>query len=177
MVLAMFLAATTLAGCSRLYYDWTTRSFGKPPEEIAKPVVPAAVPTRTVTVAPHQQTASVHKRKHKRPAPPPDMKDMSIEPETTQTSPVPPAPSTISLATPGGDSGNAEKEIEAAGQRLAHFDRNQLSGSTLATYDQANGFLSQGKQALEEKDYVAASGFAQKASVLTDQLQATVTAR
>ncbi len=173
----MLLAATTLAGCSRLYYDWTTRSFGKPPEEIAKPAAPAAVPTKAVAVAPHPQTASVHKRKHKRLAPPPDMKDMSIEPETTQTSPLPPPPSTISLASPGGDSNNAEKEIDAAGQRLAHFDRNQLSGPTLATYDQANGFLNQGKQALEEKDYVAASGFAQKASVLTDKLQATVTAR
>jgi hypothetical protein len=104
------------------------------------------------------------------------MKEMSIQPETTQSSPVPPAPATISMASPGGSSDAAEKEIEAAGQRLAHFDRNQLSGPTLATYDQANGLLSQGKQALDEKDYVAASGFAQKASVLTDQLQATVSA-
>jgi hypothetical protein len=38
--------------------------------------------------------------------------------------------------------------------------------------DQANGFLSQGKQALADKDYVAAAGFAQKASVLADRLQA-----
>ena len=80
------------------------------------------------------------------------------------------------MATPGASSDAAEKEIEAAAQRLAHFDRNQLSGPTLATYDQANGFLNQGKQALEEQDYVAASGFAQKASVLTDKLQATQTA-
>ena len=46
-----------------------------------------------------------------------------------------------------------------------------------ATYDEANAFLNQGKQALAEKDDVAASGFAQKASVLADKLQATVTAR
>ncbi len=81
------------------------------------------------------------------------------------------------MATPGGSSDSAEQAIEATSQRLAGFDRNRLSGPMLATYDEASGFLNQGKQALAEKDYVAASGFAQKASVLTDKLQATVTAR
>jgi hypothetical protein len=100
------------------------------------------------------------------------MKEMSIEPDTTQNSPLPPPASTISMAAPGGSSDSAEKEIDAAAQLLARFDRSQLSGPKLATYDQANGFLSQGKQALADKDYVAAAGFAQKASVLADRLQA-----
>jgi hypothetical protein len=166
--------AITLAGCSRWYFDWNTRSFRQAPEQIAIPVTPAAIPT-PVYVAPRPQTAAIHRRKHKRPPATSEMKEMSIqpEPETTQSSPVQPPASTISMASPGGSSDVAEKEVEAAGQRLAHFDRSQLSGPTLATYDQANGFLNQSKQALEEKDYVAASGFAQKASVLTDKLQAT----
>jgi hypothetical protein len=173
------LLALTIAGCSRLYYDWNTHTFRRTPDVVAKPAVPAAAPTRAVAAAPTStQSTLLYKRKHKHVASTtPDMKEMSIQPETTQSSPIPPATSTISLATPGGDSDNAKREIEAAGQRLSRFDRNQLNGPTLATYDQANGFLSQGKQALEEKDYVAASGFAQKASVLTDKLQATVTAR
>jgi hypothetical protein len=172
------LVVATLAGCSRFYVDWDTRTIRRTPDEIAKPVVPAASPTRIGTVAPPPQNATVRRRKHKHPAASADVKEMSIQPDTTQTSPLPPSTptSTISMATPGASSDAAEKEIEAAVQRLAHFDRNQLSGPTLATYDQANGFLSQGKQALEEQDYVAASGFAQKASVLTDKLQATQTA-
>jgi hypothetical protein len=173
----MTLMAVALTGCSRFYVDWDHWAIRRTPEVVAKPATPAAAPTRVVTVPPPAQSASIHKHKHKHPAPAaPDMKDMSIQPETTQTSPVAPAPATISMASPGGSSDAAEKDIEAAGKRLAGFDRARLSGPTLATYEQANGFLSQGKEALEEKDYVAASGFAQKASVLTDKLQASVTA-
>ena len=105
------------------------------------------------------------------------MEEMTIEPDTTENSQPPSAVSTISMATPGDSSGSAEKAIDATSRRLEGFKRSRLSGSTLATYDEAQGFLNQGKQALAEKDYVAASGFAQKASALTDRLQATVTAR
>lgn len=173
---ALILAAT-LAGCSRLFFDWNKRSFGPAPEEVRVAAPPPAIAKPREKIVVHPQSASVHSHKRKRPKAPPDMKEMSIQPETTENSAPPSATATISMAAPVDSSGNAEKEIEATSQRLAHFDRSQLSGPTLATYDQANGFLTQGKQALAEKDYVAASGFAQKATVLADRLQATVTAR
>ena len=105
---------------------------------------------------------------------------MTIEPDSTGNSAasVPAAPATISMAMPGGTSGNAEKAIATTSDHLARFDRSRLKGPTLSTYDQANAFLNQGKQALAEKDYVAAAGFAQKASALADRLQeASVTSR
>lgn len=168
------LLATTLAGCSRIYVDWDRLTIQRTPYEAPKPVLPATVAPRTDNVTSQPQSASLPKRKRRHPTSPADTKERSIEPDTSQSS-LPP-PSTISMTTPGS-SDTAEKEIEATSQRLARFDRNRLSGPTLATYDQANGFLNQGKQALAEKDYVAASGFAQKASVLADRLQATVTAQ
>ncbi|HVN29804.1 MAG TPA: hypothetical protein VMT64_15015 [Candidatus Binataceae bacterium] len=81
------------------------------------------------------------------------------------------------MASAGNTSDTVAKAIDSTSQRLARYDRSQLNGTPLAIFEAANGFLNQGKQALADKDYVAASGFAHKASVLADKLQASVTPR
>jgi hypothetical protein len=161
--------ATLLAGCSPLYFDWDNRSIGEAPAS-QQATVPAAAPSSETTS--HRQ-ASIHPHKHKQPVSPDDVEEMTIEPGSTENNAAsaPATATTISMAAPGDSSGSAEKAIAATSDRLAHFDRNRLKGATLSTYDQANGFLNQGKQALAEKDYVAAIGFAQKASLLADKLQ------
>jgi len=168
------LAAALLSGCSQVYYDWDHRTFGHPPAEVHQAAAPVAAKPAEKT-PPRAQTASVKPHKRKKPKPPPDMKEMSIqpEPEVTETAPPLPPTSAISMAAPVDTSTNAERAIDITNQRLARYDRARLNGPSLAAYDEANGLLNQGKQALEEKDYVAASGFAQKASVLADKLQAT----
>ncbi len=171
----MFLAVT-LGGCSPFYVDWDRRTIRTAPEVISPAAAPAPIATRPEAVAPQRQNLLVRPRKHKPRTAPSDTKEVIVEPETTQDSLAPMATPTISISEPGGTNRAAEKEIAATSQRLASFDRNRLSGPSLATYDAANGLLNQGKQALAEKDYVAASGFAQKASVLAEKLQA-VTAR
>jgi hypothetical protein len=157
-----------LAGCSPLYVDWDNHTIGEapatPPEAVA--------PVQSSATTPRRQ-ASIHPHKHKQPVSPDDVQEMTIEPDSTQnnTASAPAAATTISMTAPGDSSGSAEKAIASTSDRLARFDRNRLKGTTLSTYDQANGFLNQSKQALEEKDYVAAVGFAQKASLLADKLQ------
>ena len=168
------LLAVSLAACSPFYVDWQNRTIRTTPPIEETPAAPA---TTVTTYTSHRQTASLPPKKHRQPANP-DMEEMSIEPETAE--PAPPATTTtsttISMVAPGDTSGAVERSLDATSQRLAHFDRSRLSGSTLATFDQANGFLSQGRQALTEKDYVAASGFAQKASAFAAQLQPTSSA-
>jgi hypothetical protein len=172
----MILAAM-LAGCSPLYVDWDNHTIRQMPDsDIQEAAIPPTA-TRGNNVTSHRQSASLHPPKHKQPVSSHDMDEMSIEPDTTENPPPPSVTSAISMASPGDSSGNAEKAIEVTSHRLARFDRNRLNGPTLATYDEASGFLNQSKQALAEKDYVAASGFAEKAAVLADRLQATVTAR
>ncbi|HLI78916.1 MAG TPA: hypothetical protein VKV03_02975 [Candidatus Binataceae bacterium] len=172
------LAALLLAGCSPFYVDWDNGTIREAPE-IEQSAIPATSRSND-TLTPHRQ-ALLHPHKHKQPAASPaDVEEMTIEPDSTGSSAAsaPAATATISMASPGGNSGNAEKAIAAAGDRLARFNRGRLKGPTLSTYDEANGFLNQGKQALAEKDFVAAAGFAQKASALADRLQeATVTSR
>jgi hypothetical protein len=172
------LLATMFVGCSTFYVDWDNHTIRRRPTPVKEAATKAtSSPSRSDTVAPRVQSASVHQHKHKKPVSTPDMQEMSIQPDTTESAPPPPATSTISMATPGDTSGAAEKAIEATSQRLGRFDRSRLNEASRATYDEANGFLNQSKEALAEKDYVAASGFEQKASVLADRLQATVTAR
>ena len=163
-----------LAGCSQVYYDWDHRKFGHPPAEVHEAPAPVVAKPAEKT-PPRAQTASVKPHKRKKPKPPPDMKETSIQPEPEVSEVPPPLPpaSAISMAAPVDTATNAERAIDITNQRLARYDRARLSGSSLAAYDEANGLLNQGKQALADKDYVAASGFAQKASVLADKLQAS----
>ena len=161
--------AALLAACSPLYVDWDNHTIREAPETPREAAAPAATPS---TNAPHRQ-ASLHPHKHKQTISPDDVQEMTIEPDSTENNgaTAPEAPTTISMTAPGDTSGNAEKAIAVTSDRLARFDRTRLKGTKLSTYDQASGFLNQGKQALGEKDYVAAIGFAQKASLLADKLQ------
>jgi len=161
--------AMLLAGCSPLYVDWDNHTIREAPETSPEAAAPA--PTPSSGSASHRQ-ASLHPHKHKQPASPDDVEEMTIEPDSTENNAASsPATSTISMAAAGDSSGNAEKAIAGTSDRLARFDRTRLKGPKLSTYDQASGFLNQGKQALADKDYVAAIGFAQKASLLADKLQ------
>ena len=173
------LVAVALFGCSPLYVDWDRHTVRTVPQ--AQPTTTVATYTRTETsYAAHKPSS--HPKKHKQnanatggPQPPeePDVDEMSIEPGGTTATSAETSGSTISMVTADDSSATAEKSIDATSQRLARFHRNQLNGPALAAFDQANAFLNQGKQAIAEKDYVAASGFAHKASLLADKIQTT----
>jgi hypothetical protein len=178
-MVSSMISAMTLAGCSRMYFDWNSGTFRHTPDYSAQ-ASPATARPGSGNYS-HRQSASTHPHKSTPSVTSTDSEESDLEQGTPQapapaTMPTMPPGSTISMAS-GDTSGNAAKVIDDTRQRLARYDRNRLSGSTLTTYDEANGFLSQSKQALAEKDYVAASGFAQKASVLAEKLAATVTPR
>lgn len=88
----------------------------------------------------------------------------------------PPAPPAEPLPKPtvtladGPSKERAQQLLNDAGAKLAKVDRNTLGADSATTYDQANNFLQAGRRAATEDDYVAASGFAEKASVLAAKL-------
>jgi hypothetical protein len=96
--------------------------------------------------------------------------------ETPAAPPAAPAPAvepqpkpTITLA--GGPSkARAEQLLDDAGAKLSKINRSTLGADSTTTYDQANNFLQAGRRAATEDDYVAASGFAEKAAVLAAKL-------
>ena len=76
---------------------------------------------------------------------------------------------TVTLAD-GPSKERAQRLLDVTGAKLARVDRNTLGADSATTYDQANNFLQAGRKAATEDDYVAASGFAEKAAVLAAKL-------
>ena len=88
-----------------------------------------------------------------------------------------PAPPALPVSTPtvtlqnGPSKERAQHLLDDTGARLAKVDRNTLGADSANTYDQANNFLQAGRKAATENDYVAASGFAEKAAALAAKLE------
>jgi hypothetical protein len=81
-----------------------------------------------------------------------------------------PPGTTLTLDNEDSSKSRAEELLGAANSKLANVDRSKLSGTQAVTYDQASGFASAAREAMAQQDYVAASGFAQKASLLADKV-------
>jgi len=100
-------------------------------------------------------------------------KPESETPETPAAAPAPPVEPqpkpTVTLAG-GPTKARAEQMLDDAGTKLSRIDRSTLGADSATTYDQANNFLQAGRKAATEDDYVAASGFAEKAAVLAAKL-------
>jgi hypothetical protein len=81
----------------------------------------------------------------------------------------PPEKPSITLAN-GSSKEHVERLLENAGAKLARVQRDALGADSASTYDQANTLLQAGRKAATEEDYVAASGYAEKAATLADKL-------
>jgi hypothetical protein len=156
-----------LSGCFGPGGSWQLPSFLRPPPTTYVPPKPSPPPNvggESGSAAPNERPArnrvSRHTANHVVPAAVP--------------TPAPPAPQpaqkpTITL-TDGPSKDRALHLLDATGAKLARVDRNTLSTDSATTYDQANNFLNSGRRAALEEDYVAASGFAEKAAVLAAKL-------
>lgn len=88
-----------------------------------------------------------------------------------------PAPMTVTLADEEAKGNVAEKLLNDSDTRLAKIDRASLSGEDASIYQQAAGLVSAARRALGERDYLAASELAEKASVLTLSISSNTPAR
>ena len=98
--------------------------------------------------------------------------DRTVVPAAVAT----PAPPALPIPTPtvtlanGPSKQRAQHLLDDTAAKLARVDRSTLGSDSANTYDQANNLLQAGRRAATEDDYVAASGFAQKAAVLAAKL-------
>ncbi len=119
--------------------------------------------SRIAPAAKHAHTAETTRTRH--PANPAVPAAVAAPAPPAQPSPRP----SVTLAD-GPSKGRALRLLDRAGAKLAKVDRNTLNADSATTYDQANDFLQAGRKAATEDDYVAASGFADKAAVLAAKL-------
>lgn len=95
----------------------------------------------------------------------------------TQTPSAPAGTTNVTLEDNDGDHLRAQSLLDDADSRLAHIDRSKLTGDNATTYHQASVLASAARKAMEQRDYLAASGLARKATLLTVQLTARVPPR
>jgi hypothetical protein len=76
----------------------------------------------------------------------------------------------VTLAGESDNHGVIEQSLNAADTRLARVDHHALSTQDDAAWKQAIGFVNAGRQALSHRDYLTASGYADKASALASKL-------
>jgi hypothetical protein len=87
-----------------------------------------------------------------------------------QTPPAPAGATNVTLEDNDGDHLRAQSLLDDADSRLAHIDRTKLTGDKATTYHQASVLASAARKAMDQHDYLAASGLARKATLLTAQL-------
>src|SRR3984893_2643460 len=161
-----------LSGCFGPGGSWQWPSFMRPTPATYRSTPPAqslpanaggergsAVPAENETPAPNRR--SRHTANHVVP--------VAVPPPAPAPPPQPSQKPTVTLAD-GPSKDRALQLLDETGAKLARVDRNRLTTDSATTYHQANGFLQSGRRAATEEDYVAASGFAEKAAVLAATL-------
>ncbi len=163
---AVGVLCLTLAGCVGPGGSWHFPQFMTPPPAPAyethynAPSPPRPSESRALTGRnEREKTAS-------RPSAPPPTQPAAPAAPPPEAAPQP----TVTLAGDGDARDRALHLLDDAGARLAKVDRSKLSRDSAATYDQASDFLNAGRKAATDQDYVAATGYAQKASVLANKL-------
>jgi hypothetical protein len=91
-------------------------------------------------------------------------------PPTGQGSPVGSGAQTVTIGSDENDRTEAERLLNYTDARLARVDRAHLSGEDASNYRQAAEFARSAHSALAQRDYLAASSLAKKASVLTNTI-------
>jgi hypothetical protein len=157
-----------LAGCFGPGGSWQIPSFMRPPS----PSVPAphryepsalGEPDNNPPAADIETPArNTHPRHPSEPVTPAAV--------ATPAPPAAPLPKPTVTLSDGPSKERAQQLLDDAGAKLAKVDRGTLGADSATTYDQANNFLQAGRRAATEDDYVAASGFAEKADVLAAKL-------
>ncbi|MGH7906950.1 MAG: hypothetical protein ACREP6_10000 [Candidatus Binataceae bacterium] len=157
----------TAFGCASVR-DWRPALNSPPP--VHHHVEHAAYQSRTWR---EHRRASIHMSEKKAGVPAiasaPDSAPASSGAGVSETSLTKP---TITFADDGVTKDRAAATLAATNEKLARIDRAKLRGSDAITYEQANGFVIAARRAIQRQDYLAASGFARKASLLADKVAA-----
>ncbi len=100
----------------------------------------------------------------------PPVSEASPSPPTAPGSPAGPGAQTVTIGSDENDRTEAERLLNDTDARLAKVDRAHLSGEDASNYRQAAEFARSAHSALAQRDYLAASSLAKKASVLTNSI-------
>jgi hypothetical protein len=176
------LFATLLFACS-LFKAKQPAPLPPQPSPIATPT-----PEPTPTPTPHRHrkrrhhTHGVGSASEGTPTPTPELSPSAtptaaptIGASTPLPSPTPAVPARVSIGDDSGDQSHVGQLLAEARANLAKADSANLTGDDAAAYHQAKSLLTAAEKARNQGDYLAASGLAQKAAVLSDRFGGAAT--
>jgi hypothetical protein len=146
-------AATVASGCAYLTNHW--------PHQLNS--APAPRQYRPHRIATHESSGANGEMT-------PPVSEASPSPPTAPGSPAGPGAQTVTIGSDENDRTEAERLLNDTDARLAKVDRSHLSGEDASNYRQAAEFARSAHNALEQRDYLAASSLAKKAYVLTNTI-------
>jgi hypothetical protein len=166
-----------MGGCSTIWHHGS--SSAPLPQASATPTASRPTPTarKSRTRVPGSRTArSAVASKTQSPA---------GVPESAVSPPVAAAPgggtpvgaTSVTLEDNDADREQARTLVDDANARLAQIDRSKLTGEASAAFRQASDLASAAGKAMEQRDYLAASGLARKASMLSDQVAGRISSQ
>jgi hypothetical protein len=106
-------------------------------------------------------------------SPPSPVTPISVKKPSQPQPNLPPPPLPVPLVTIDNSDAartNAQRLLEQATAKMGHINRAELAETAASTYQQANELINAAQRAMADRDYLAASGLAEKASALTSQL-------
>jgi cytoskeletal protein RodZ len=164
-----------LAGCGNVINKWLPALNPSPPKQApSRPRSETSSESRPerreATPVPTHETVKKETATHAEPA--------AEEPETAvHAQPAAEVPASVSITNATVTLGNgdatktrAEHLLSDTDLKLAKVDRSKLTGQQATVYEQATGFADAARKALEQRDYLAASSLAAKASLLADKV-------
>jgi len=175
LVMAAFIFL--IGGCSAIWHPGSSQ---------------AQLPQASATPAASHSTPTAHKSKTKVPGSRTDRSGVASKtqppagvPESAVTPPVTSAPdgvtpartTSVTLQDNDADRERARTLVHDANARLAQIDHSKLTGETSAAFRQASDLASAANKAMEQRDYLAASGLARKASMLSDQVAGRISSQ
>jgi len=83
----------------------------------------------------------------------------------------------VTLEDNDADHSRAQALCDDADARLAQIDRSKLTGENATAYDQASDLANAAHKAMTQHDYLAASGLARKAALVTAQVASRTSSR
>jgi hypothetical protein len=157
-----------LGGCAAIRSHWPFQSQ-LPPAASTSSHVHRQAPSAISIERPNKEESGTERTAATRKAP----ATASIPPAKT-----PPAGTTnVTLEDNDADHLRAQALLDNADTRLAKIDRSKLTGENATAYDQASELAKAARDAMVQHDYLAASGLARKAALVTAQVAARTSSR
>jgi hypothetical protein len=175
--LVMVSLTILIGGCSTIWHHGSSEA--PLPQTSATPTASHPTPTarKSRTRVPGSRTGhSAVASKTQSPAGVPESA-VSLPVTTPPAGVAPTGTTNVTLEDNDADREQARTLVDGANARLAHIDRSKLTGEASAAFRQASDLASAAGKAMEQHDYLAASGLARKASMLSDQVAGRISSQ